>query len=103
MYAVIETGGKQYRVAPGEVIRVEKMDVEPGTSVNLGKVLLFADENDVKVGNPVLESASVEGTVLGHGKEPKVWIFHYKRKKNYRRFRGHRQDFTDVRIDAVRG
>ena len=103
MYAVIETGGKQYRVAPGEVIRVEKMDLEPGASVTLGKVLLLADKSDVKVGNPVLESASVEGTILGHGKESKVWIFHYKRKKNYRRLRGHRQDFTEVRIDAVRG
>ncbi len=103
MYAVIETGGKQYRVAPGDVIRVEKMEAEPGTLVSLGKVLLLADESDVQVGNPVLDSATVEGTVLGHGKEPKVWIFHYKRKKNYRRLRGHRQDFTEVRIEAVRG
>jgi len=103
MYAVIETGGKQYRVSPGEIIRVEKISAEPGTQVNLGKVLLFADENEVKVGSPVLEAASVEGTVLRHGREPKVFIFHYKRKKNYRKFRGHRQDFTEVRIDTVRG
>ena len=103
MYAVIETGGKQYRVAPGEVVRVEKMNAEPGSTVSLGKVLLFADEHDVKVGNPVLESAGVEGTVLGHGKESKVWIFHYKRKKNYRRLRGHRQNYTEVRIDKIHG
>ena len=103
MYAVIETGGKQYRVAPGEVVRVEKMNAEPGSSVSLGKVLLLADEHDVQVGNPVLESAGVEGTVLGHGKESKVWIFHYKLKKNYRRLRGHRQDYTEVRIDRIHG
>ncbi|NLI95784.1 MAG: 50S ribosomal protein L21 [Synergistaceae bacterium] len=103
MYAVIETGGKQYRVSPGETIRVEKMSAEPGATVTLGKVLLFADENEVKVGNPFLDAATVEGTVLRHGREPKVYIFHYKRKKNYRKFRGHRQDFTEVRIDAVRG
>lgn len=103
MYAVIETGGKQYRVSPGEIIRVEKMSAEPGASVSLGKVLFLADENEVKIGNPFLEAASVEGTVLRHGREPKVFIFHYKRKKNYRKFRGHRQDFTEVRIDAVRG
>ena len=101
MYAVIETGGKQYRVAPGEVVRVEKMNAEPGSTVSLGKVLLFADEHDVKVGSPVLEYAAVEGTVLGHGKESKVWIFHYKRKKNYRRLRGHRKDYTEVRIDKI--
>lgn len=101
MYAVIETGGKQYKVAEGDVIFVEKLDVEEGAEVTFDKVLMAGEGSDVKVGAPTVEGASVKATVLKNGKAKKVVVFKMKRKKNYRRKKGHRQPFTKVQITAV--
>lgn len=102
MYAIVETGGKQYRVKQGDKIRVELMKTEEGTSVSLDKVLLVSmDDGNVKVGSPLVDGAKVTAKVLGHGKEDKVVVFKYRRKKNYRRFRGHRQHYTDLLVEGI--
>ncbi len=101
MYAIIRTGGKQYRVKPGDVVRVERLQGEPGAQVTLGDVLLVAGEGEPRVGNPVLAGVSVVGTVVEQDRGTKVRVFKYKKRKHYRRTRGHRQAFTAVRIDAV--
>lgn len=101
MYAVIETGGKQYKVAAGDVISVEKLDVEEGAEVTFDKVLMAGEGSDVKVGAPAVEGATVTGKVLRNGKAKKVVVFKMKRKKNYRRKKGHRQPFTKIEITAV--
>lgn len=101
MYAVIETGGKQYKVSEGDVIFVEKLDVEEGAEVTFDKVLMAGEGSDVKVGAPTVDGASVKATVLKNGKAKKVVVFKMKRKKNYRRKKGHRQPFTKVQITAV--
>ena len=103
MYAIIRAGGKQYRVEQGDVVRVERLAGEVGSRVTLEDVLLVsAGENDVKLGSPRLEGASVVGTVVEQDRGPKLRIFKYKKRKHYRRTRGHRQHVTAVRIDAVR-
>jgi len=101
MYAIIETGGKQYRVTPGETIQVEKLGLETGATVTFDKVFLIGGDDKVTVGNPYVSGVSVTGTVEGDGKAKKVIIFKYKNKTNQRRFRGHRQPFTSVKIDAI--
>ena len=102
MYAIIRTGGKQYRVKPGDVVRVERLDGEVGASVTLADVLLVAGEDGApRVGNPLLEGICVKGTVVEQDRDAKVRVFKYKKRKHYRRTRGHRQSFTAVRIDAV--
>ncbi len=101
MYAIIRTGGKQYRVQPGDVVRVEHLDGEVGQSVTLGDVLLLAGEGEPRVGNPLLAGVAVRGTVVEQDRSAKVRVFKYKKRKHYRRTRGHRQAFTAVRIDAV--
>ncbi|MDR1508487.1 MAG: 50S ribosomal protein L21 [Synergistaceae bacterium] len=101
MYAVIETGGKQYRVSCGDVIRVEKINAEPGSSVGITNVLLLGKDDGPVTGTPFLEGASVETTVVKHGKEDKVIVFKYRRKKNYRRFRGHRQQYTELKVESI--
>lgn len=101
MFAVVETGGKQYRVAPGDVIKVEKLPAEPGTEVVLDKVLLVSTDQGVKVGSPHVEGAKVKAQVTRAGKNPKIFVFKYKAKKNYRRRFGHRQPFTELRIEAI--
>lgn len=101
MYAVIETGGKQYKVAQGDVVFVEKLDVEEGAEITFDKVLMAADGENVKVGTPVVEGATVTAKVLKNGKAKKVLVFKMKRKKNERKKRGHRQPFTKVEITAV--
>ena len=96
MYAIIRADGKQYRVEKGDVVRVERLDGAVGSSVTIDDVLLVsAGENDVKVGSPRVEGASVVGTVLEQTRGPKVRIFKYKKRKHYRRTKGHRQSFTD--------
>jgi large subunit ribosomal protein L21 len=100
MYAIIKTGGKQYKVAQGDVISIEKLDLEVGAEVNF-EVLMLCDESGVKVGKPVVEGASVCGKVVEHGKGPKVLIFKYKPKKDYRKSQGHRQPYTKVEILSV--
>ena len=102
MYAIIRTGGKQYRVKPGDVVRVERLRGEVGSSVTLGEVLLVAGEGEPRVGNPHLSGVSVVGTVVAQDRDAKVRVFKFKKRKHYRRTRGHRQSFTAVRIDAVR-
>ena len=100
MYAIIQTGGKQYKVEVGDEVLVEKLDAEAGESVNF-ETLLIADDAGVKIGQPVLEGVSVVGKVLEHGKGKKVIVFKYKPKKNIRTKRGHRQPFTKVEILSI--
>ena len=102
MYAVIETGGKQYRVQEGDVITVEKLNVEAGETVEFDKVLVLAGE-ELKVGAPYVEGAKVVGEVVENGKAKKVIIFKYKAKKDYRKKQGHRQPYTMVKIEALGG
>jgi large subunit ribosomal protein L21 len=102
-YAIFESGGKQHRVAPGEVIALEKVDAEPGASVTFDKVLLVATDKGTQVGTPVVEGAAVSATVLEQFRGRKLWIFKKKRRKNYRLKQGHRQDLTRVRIETISG
>ena len=103
MYAVIKSGGKQYKVSPGDVVRVEKLEKEAGTTVEFSEVLAVNNDQNLVVGSPLLANACVSGTVVETGKAKKVLIFKYKRKKQYKVFRGHRQRFTAVKIDAIKG
>ena len=103
MYAVIETGGKQYRVQEGDVITVEKLNVEAGDVVKFDKVLVLGEGKDVKVGTPYIDAAAVIGTVVENGKGQKVIIFKYKAKKDYRKKQGHRQPYTMVKIESLTG
>ncbi len=103
MYAVIETGGKQYRVQEGDVVFVEKLDVAEGEVVNFDKVLIHSTEDSVNVGKPYVEGAKVEATVLEQGKAKKIIVFKYKAKKNERKKKGHRQPFTKVKIEKIVG
>ena len=102
MQAVIKTGGKQYKVSPGEVIRVERLDGEPGSELELSEVLMVVDGDNVSVGDPVLENASVKVKLVGHGKAKKVVVFKKKRRKGYKVKRGHRQLFSTIEIQEVR-
>jgi large subunit ribosomal protein L21 len=101
MYAVIESGGKQYKVAPGEVVRVEKLSQESGATVEFNKVLAVYNDQQIMVGTPWVQNAKVIGTVSDNGKAKKVIVFKYKRKKQYRVTRGHRQPYTAVKIDEI--
>ena len=101
MYAIIRTGGKQYRVEPGDVVRFESLDGEVGSSVTLDDVLLVGEGDDIQVGAPRVENAAVEGPVVEHGRDRKIRVFKHKRRKHYRRTRGHRQSFTAVKIERV--
>lgn len=103
MYAVIETGGKQYRVEEGDILSIEKLASEEGGNVNFEKVLLISGEEGIKVGKPYVEGASVEAEVLFHGKGKKIIVFKYKPKKNYHKKQGHRQPFTRVKITKITG
>lgn len=100
MYAVIEAGGKQYRVAPGDVIRVEKMKSEKGTSGMLDVLAVSPEDGTILTGDKLSE-AKVEATVLSHGRGDKIIVFHLKRKKQYKKTQGHRQDFTELRVDKI--
>ena len=101
MYAVIRSGGKQYRVAPGETVRLEKLAGEVGAKVELGDVLLIENDGNIQVGNPLIANAKIQATVVEHDREKKIRVFKKKRKKQYRRTQGHRQDYTAVRIDTL--
>ena len=100
MYAIIATGGKQYRVSEGDVIYIEKIDAEVGSTVSFD-VLLLGNEGDVKVGTPVVEGVKVEGKVDAQIRGEKIIVFKYKSKKNYRRKQGHRQPYTKVEITKI--
>ena len=100
MYAIIRTGGKQYKVSSGDQLCVEKLAVEPGAEVSFD-VLLYADDNGVQVGKPVVDGMAAKAKVIEHGKGDKVIVFHYKPKKNYRKKQGHRQPYTKVEILSI--
>ena len=102
MYAIVESGGKQYRVTVGQTIEVEKLPAAAGESVTLDKVLLVGEGEDVKVGQPTVQNASVSATVMKHGLKRKVIIFHFMPKQRYRVKRGFRQEYTRLRIDEIR-
>ena len=101
MYAIITTGGKQYKVQEGDVVFVEKLAVEEGSAVTFDKVLAVSNEGKVTFGAPLLETASVNAKVLSHGKGEKIIVFKYKAKKNYRNKQGHRQPYTKVQIEKI--
>lgn len=101
MYAVVETGGKQYRVSAGDTISVEKLPATVGEQVTLERVLLVADGDTVHVGRPLVEGARVQATVVEHDLGPKIIIFKYKAKERYRRKGGHRQEITRLRVDEI--
>ena len=101
MYAVIKTGGKQYRVAPGENIKIESVQADVGATIVLDQVLMVADGEAVKVGTPILAGAKVSATVVSHGRGPKVRIFKMRRRKHYQKTQGHRQNYTEIRVDAI--
>ena len=101
MYAIIETGGKQYKVSEGDIITVEKLAVEAGSEYKFDKVLVLAKEGDIKVGAPFVEGAAVTASVIGDGKAKKVVVYKYKRKTGYHKKNGHRQQYTAVKIDKI--
>ncbi len=102
MYAIIESCGRQYKVAEGEVIFFEKLDVEEGKKVTFDNVVLISDDGKVQVGAPYVKGVKVEGKVVSHGKGKKVLVYKYKAKKNYRRTQGHRQPYTKVEITKIK-
>ena len=101
MYAVIKTGGKQYKVAPGEKLKIEQIPADVGAEVILDQVLMVGDGASVRLGQPVVAGASVKATVLAHGRGDKVTIFKMRRRKHYQKTQGHRQSYTEVRIDDI--
>ena len=101
MYAVIETGGKQYKVSEGDTIFIEKLGTEEGESVTFDKVLIIGNDENVTIGAPTVEGATVEAKVVKNGKAKKIYVFKMKRKKNYRRKKGHRQPYTKVEISKI--
>lgn len=101
MYAIIETGGKQYKVAEGDIIRVEKLDVEDGAAYEFDKVMVLGGEGEVTVGAPYVEGAKVSATVMGQGKDKKVIVYKYKSKKGFHKKKGHRQPFTQLKIEGI--
>ena len=101
MYAVIQTGGKQYRVTLGEVLKIEKVTGEVGETIAFDRVLLASDGEEIEIGKPFLENTKVTGQIKRHGKNRKIVVFKYKKRKGYRKTRGHRQVFTEVKIDSI--
>ena len=101
MYAVVRTGGKQVRVTPGHAVRVEKLPGAVGDSIELDQVLLVGGEGETRVGTPLVEGVKVVGTITDQGRGPKIVVFKMKRRKGYRRKMGHRQDYTEIRVDAI--
>lgn len=106
MYAVIKSGGKQYRVTQGQRLRVEKLNGNPGDKITFGEVLLLggqAEGNEPKIGRPVVDGAKVEATIVAQDRAKKLIVFKFRRRKNYRRKQGHRQPFTELLIDTISG
>ncbi|MBU1163236.1 MAG: 50S ribosomal protein L21 [Proteobacteria bacterium] len=101
MYAVVSSGGKQYKVQKGEILRVEKISGDIGAPVSFDKVLMFSDGENVNIGQPVLENVSVNGHIVEQDKAKKIIVFKYKKRKRYRRTQGHRQQYTAVKIDNI--
>ena len=103
MYAVVRSGGKQYRVSPGGSLRVERLAGEVGATVTLGDVLLIGSDEAVRIGAPTLTGAQVVGTIVAQDRAAKVMTFKQKRRKGYRRKYGHRQNYTEIRVDQIQG
>jgi large subunit ribosomal protein L21 len=104
MYAVVKTGGKQYKVAPGEKLKIERIPADVGAEVTLDQVLMIVGEGDtVRLGQPVVSGAAVKATVLSQGRGEKVKIFKMRRRKHYQKHQGHRQNYTELRIDSIAG
>ena len=104
MYAIVETGGKQYRAAQGDILEVEKLEGEVGSTITLNKVLMISGEGvEPKIGSPAIANATVSGEVLEQGRHKTVIVFKKKRRKNYRRTKGHRQSFTKLKITGISG
>ena len=103
MYAVVKTGGKQYRVAAGEKLKIEQIPADVGAKVDLDQVLMVGEGESVKIGSPMIEGASVHVTVLAQGRHPKVKIFKMRRRKHYQKHQGHRQGYTEILIDSISG
>ncbi len=101
MYAVIKTGGKQYRVAAGEKIKVEQIPADVGSEITIDQVFMVGEGDAVKIGTPVVAGASVKATVVSHGRHDKVKIFKMRRRKHYQKHQGHRQNYTELRIEAI--
>ncbi len=101
MYAVVSTGGKQYKVREGDTLRVEKLSGDVGDKVTFDSILMFSEDEEVKLGQPLLEGAAVQGHIVEQGKAKKILVFKYKRRKRFRRKQGHRQPFTAVKIDSI--
>lgn len=101
MYAIVESGGKQYRAEPGRMLKLEKLEGEKGAQVELTRVLLVADGENVKVGTPMVEGARVVSEIVRQGRGPKISVFKFKRRKKYRRHMGHRQALTTVRVKEI--
>ena len=103
MYAVIKTGGKQYKVAPGEKLKVEQLPVDVGAEVVLDQVLMVGEGESVRVGQPTVAGATVKAIVVAHGRADKVTIFKMRRRKHYQKHQGHRQNYTELKIDSIVG
>ncbi len=103
MYAVVRSGGKQVRVTPGAAVRVEKLPGEVGDAIDLDQVLLVGGEGETRIGQPLVEGARVRGTITDQGRGPKITVFKMKRRKGYRRKAGHRQDYTEIRVESIDG
>jgi large subunit ribosomal protein L21 len=103
MYAVVRTGGKQHRVEPGAAVRVERLSGGVGDTVELDEVLLVGGEGDARIGKPLVEGARVVGTITAQDRGPKLTVFKMKRRKGYRRKQGHRQSYTEIRVDRIEG
>jgi large subunit ribosomal protein L21 len=103
MYAVIKTGGKQYRVAPGEKLKVEQIPADVGAEIVIDQVLMIGEGEAVRVGQPIVAGATVKATVVSHGRGKKVTIFKMRRRKHYQKHQGHRQNYTELKIDSIVG
>jgi large subunit ribosomal protein L21 len=103
MYAVVKTGGKQYKVAPGEKLKVEQIPADVGAQVTLDQVLMVGEGESVRVGTPTVAGVSVLATVVAHGRGEKVKIFKMRRRKHYQKHQGHRQGYTELKIDSIAG
>ena len=103
MYAVIKSGGKQYKVAPGEKLKVEQLSADVGAEVVLDQVLMVGEGDNVRLGQPIVAGATVKATVVGHGRGEKVTIFKMRRRKHYQKHQGHRQNYTELKIESIVG
>ena len=102
MYAVIKTGGKQYKVEEGTILQIEKLEQNEGDTIEFNDVLMYSDGENVTLGNPLVENAVVKAEIIKQAKDKKVLVFKYKRRKGYRKMRGHRQHFTEIKINSIK-